>query len=94
MSMLEKKTWAEFQNTGLLLIVNQFLHIFGWAITVVCEVGGVDGDGNVTEVIEVYPARTDFRGFAPGDVTKAYQKITQYMKDNVDQLEKEVYEGD
>ena len=35
--MSEKKTWAEFRNTGLLLFTNSFLHIFGWAITLEME---------------------------------------------------------
>ena len=84
--MLEKKTWVEFQHTGLLLIINQFLHIFGWAITIVCD---SDNDGNVTEVVEAYPARTKFRGFAPDNVTEAYRKVTKYLKTNIDQLEEE-----
>ena len=26
--MVSKKEWSEFKNTGLLLIVNQILHVF------------------------------------------------------------------
>ena len=53
--MLTKKTWNEFRSTGLLVFVNTFLHIFGWAIVV--ELGD---DGKET----VYPYRTRFRGFS------------------------------
>jgi hypothetical protein len=30
--MVTKKEWSEFRSTGLVLIVNQILHIFGWAL--------------------------------------------------------------
>lgn len=30
--MVTKKEWIEFRSTGLLLIINQILHIFGWVI--------------------------------------------------------------
>ena len=34
---LEKKTWDDFRNSGLLRFVNMFLHIFGW--TIVLNIG-------------------------------------------------------
>jgi len=78
--MVEKKEWSEFRNTGLLLIINQVLHIFGWAI-----VFEMDGD----KVKNVYPARVKFRGFDNESTDEAYKNLTKYMKDNIDQLEKE-----
>lgn len=71
--MVTKKEWLEFKNTGLLLIINQILHVFGWAI-----VFEMEGD----EVKSVYPARVKFRGFNEKSVSKSYEKISKYMKDN------------
>lgn len=75
--MVEKKSCKEFQNTGLLLIVNQILHIFGWAIVVETEDSGRD---------IMYPARVKFRGFDEKSVSQAYIKISKYMKDNSEVL--------
>ena len=79
--MIEAKTWEEFRETGLLLLVNQFLHIFGWAIVV-----DVDENDNVTSC---YPARVRFRGFSNESTLNAYVKISQYMKNNAETLLKE-----
>ena len=78
--MLEKKTWDEFRETGLVLIINQILHIFGWAITFDME------DGKVTNC---YPSRTKFRGFEGDCVSESYKKVSRWMKDNAAQLLKE-----
>lgn len=75
--MVTKKEWIEFRSTGLLLIINQILHIFGWAI-----VYEMDGE----EVKSVYPARVKFRGFKNENVSQSYQKISEYMKDNASEL--------
>ena len=78
--MLEKKTWEEFRNTGLLFFVNSFLHIFGWAICLDFE------DGCVTNV---YPSRCKFRGFDNEVVSGSYIKLSEWMKDNADVLYRE-----
>ena len=78
--MLIEKTWKEFQDTGLTLIINQILHIFGWAI--VYEV-------NDREIVRCYPARTNFRGFDGRCVSDSYVKISHWMKNNADDLLKE-----
>jgi hypothetical protein len=79
--MIRRKTWEEFRNTGLLLLLNQFLHIFGWAIVLNMENG---------KVIESYPARVKFRGFSKSDSDEAYIKITNYMSENADELKKDI----
>jgi len=76
--MITKKSWFEFRNTGLLLIINQILHIFGWAIVI-----DTDDEGNL---IDCYPARVKFRGFSEDSVSAAYIKLSKFMKDNVDSL--------
>lgn len=66
----DMKTWYEFRGTGLLLFVNMFLHMFGWAIVV-----EVDDD----LVQAVYPARTKYRGFSEDSIAKAYKKLSAYV---------------
>lgn len=79
--MLTKKSWEEFKDSGLLFVVNQFLHIFGYAI--VFEYN----DDN--EITKVYPARTKFRGFGERQMEEGYRNISKYMKDNSEELLKE-----
>lgn len=79
-----KKTWQEFRETGLLWWINTTLHMFGWAIVVEVEDNG--------EITDAYPARVKFRGFNEDNNTLGYQKVTQYIKDNVDDLLKETLE--
>ena len=55
--MVEKREWQDFVDTGLFFACNQFLHFFGWAIVRVID----DESG---DILEVYPARTKFRGSA------------------------------
>jgi len=79
-SPVTQKTWSEFRQTGLMTMINTFLHIFGWAIVV-----QINDDGS--EI--VYPARTVFRGFSEQSQAASYNKITTYMKTNIDELVKE-----
>ena len=79
--MITKKTWKEFREVGLLFITNQFLHIFGYALV-------YDFDDN-GELRGVYPARVKFRGFGEEQIEEGYKRISKYMKDNADELEKE-----
>ena len=68
---IEKKSWSEFQNTGLLLFVNQFLHIFGWVFAVESDDTG--------SIIDVYPAKTKYKGFKEIAVENAYKKVDAYL---------------
>ncbi len=81
--MINRKTWEEFRNSGLLWWVNQQLHIFGWSIVVVME---------DDKILEVYPARVKFRGFDDNNNTQGYIKVSKYMKENADELLKEAEE--
>ena len=76
--MVSKKTWKEFRETGLLFYINQILHVFGWAIVV-----DIDDTGNI---VNAFPARVKFRGFSDDVIDKGYTQVTQYLKDNVDEL--------
>lgn len=81
--MIERKSWEEFRNTGLLLFVNSFLHIFGWSI--ILEIDDEFDGGAVT----VYPARVGYRGFNPESVDLAYKRVAAYMEENGSELRKE-----
>jgi hypothetical protein len=78
--MVTKKEWTEFRSTGLVLIINQILHIFGWALVFETE---------NDEIKNVYPARVKFRGFDNKSTDEAYQKLSKYMLDNAKELNDE-----
>ena len=67
----------EFREIGLLWFINTILHIFGWAI---CY--EIDNE----KIINVYPARVKFRGFDNKTTSEGYEKVTEYLKENIDDL--------
>lgn len=75
--MINKKSWEEFRDSGMLWWINMILHTFGWAIIVEIEDG---------KVINTYPARVNFRGFGEKTNTDGYIKVSQYMKENANDL--------
>ena len=83
--MVFKSSWSKFRETGLLLLMNQFLHIFGWAIVIEC-------DRNTGTITNAYPARVKFRGFSEESVSRAYRKVAKFMRENAEELEKEANE--
>jgi len=78
--MVTKKEWSEFRSTGLVLIVNQILHIFGWALVFEIE---------NNEIKNVYPARVRFRGFDNDSISEAYKKLSHFMVENAKDLNDE-----
>ena len=82
-NMVTKKEWSEFRSTGLFLIINQLLHVFGWALVMEFE-----GE----EIKNVYPARVKYRGFTDDIVTKGHQMVAKYLKENIEELERETLE--
>lgn len=81
--MIEKRTWEEFRNIGMLWWINMILHTFGWAIVVEKE---------DEKIKEVYPARVKFRGFSEKNNTEGYIKVSKYLKENANNLAKEAKE--
>jgi hypothetical protein len=79
--MVTAKKWKEFQEIGLLWWVNTMLHMFGWAIVV-----EVEDDGSISNA---YPARVKFRGFGEKQNEQGYQKVSKFLKDNIEEIEKE-----
>lgn len=81
--MVRRKTWEEFKESGMLWWINMILHTFGWAIVFEYE---------NSKIVNVYPARVKYRGFAEQNNTEGYIKVSQYLKDNVDNILKESME--
>lgn len=79
---MNKKSWEQFRNTGLLWFINSTLHLFGWSIVM-----EMNDEGKVTSV---YPARVSYRGFPEEDNTNGYSRVTSYLKENIDDLDKEI----
>lgn len=75
--VVTRKTWDEFGTTGLLLIINQLLHVFGWSIVVVVE---------GSQITDAYPARVKCRGFDEKATETAYIRASEYMVDNAKAL--------
>lgn len=80
--MVNKKTWKEFRECGLLWWINMILHTFGWAIV-------VEIDDETGEVTTAYPARVKFRGFDENSNTDGYIKVSKYLKENALIIEEE-----
>jgi len=83
--VVERKSWQEFRDSGLFWWINMILHTFGWAIV-------VDVDDGTHEIVNAYPARVKFRGFSEEDNTDGYIKVSDYLKENAEQLNKEAHE--
>ena len=75
--MIDKKSWKEFRDSGLLWWINTILHTFGWAIVVELD---------KEEITQVYPARVKFRGFPSEVSTNGYINVSKYLKDNIDEI--------
>lgn len=76
--LFKEKSWEEFRNTGLPIIVNQFLHAFGWAIAF-----EIDED---KKVAIAFPARVKYRGFGEEIQDEAYKKVAKYLSENSSDL--------
>ena len=76
-TMVDKISWEEFKDSGMLWWINMILHTFGLAIVLDMEDG---------EVKDVYPARVKYRGFDEKTNTEGYIKVSKYMDENADKL--------
>jgi hypothetical protein len=81
---IQERTWKEFREAGLLWFANRILHLAGWAIIVVEE-----DDGSISKA---YPARVTFRGFCADVESRGFQRISNYLKANIEELVKEANE--
>jgi hypothetical protein len=81
--VVKEKSLREFRESGLFWLVNSTLHVFGWALVMDMEDG---------EYVRMYPARVKFRGFTEQINTDGYIKVSKYLKENIEELEKEANE--
>lgn len=75
----------EFQDSGLLWLINQTLHLFGMAITI---------EYKNKKPIRMYPAKVKFRGFDGCTNNRGYKKVTNYMIENSKELIKDCDKGE
>ena len=75
--MVNRISWKEFRDSGMLWWINMILHTFGLAI-----VFDMEND----EIKDVYPARVKFRGFGEKNNTEGYIKVSEYMNKNAEIL--------
>ncbi len=68
----------EFRETGLLLFVNLFLHNFGWAIFVSCDIN------TQTKVYDVRFNKTKFKGFEKSSIERAYKRLDAFIHGNLE----------
>lgn len=77
---MRTKEWNEFRETGLLVFVNVFLHIFGYAIALEIE---------EDEVVSVYPQKVDYNGFNQDSMDRAYERVKKMVKPKVEEITRE-----
>lgn len=75
--MVKFITGTEFRDSGALWYINTLLHAFGMAIT-----------WN-PETDELKAALVKFRGFGEVNNDEGYRKLTEYMKNNAEELLKD-----
>ena len=71
-SQITPLSWKQFQAVGGLWLVNRALHVFGLCLVVTQE----KEDG---EILDAFPARVTFRGFAEDEDAEGFKRITAYM---------------
>ena len=81
--MIDRKTWMEFKKAGMLWWINTQLHMFGWALVF---------EYDEQRFLTIYPARVKFRGFSEEITEEGYKKVTNFLADNIVELQKEVNE--
>ena len=81
---ITQHTWQEFYDAGMLWLVNRFLHLFGWSIVMLYDTND--------EFLSCYPARNTARGFDEATEAEGFQKVTSWVKNNIEELEKETRE--
>jgi len=82
--MINKKSWQEFRESGLLWWINMILHTFGWAIVI-----DVEDDGSVSDA---YPARVKFRGFGEKYNEIGYRQVSKFLLENMSEITREANE--
>lgn len=77
---MKEKSWDDFRASGVFWFMNTFLHMFGWTVVVEVEDG---------KVLRAFPARVQFRGFDEKSNDEGYAKVSNFLRDNIEELHKE-----
>lgn len=81
--VVNKKTWDDFRNSGLLFYINTILHFMGWAIV-------VEVDTETKLVTNCYPARVKYRGWDEQSQTEEHIKVADYLANNAPNFPEEI----
>ena len=80
---VERKSWKEFRESGLLWFVNRTLHLFGWSIVISIKDGEID---------EIYSAKVVFRGFSEQVEEEGFKALSKHIKENIDDIVEDTVE--
>jgi hypothetical protein len=77
---VERRTWDEFRESGMLWAMNTILHWFGWAIVVVTDDADPSNFGGAGPVVlGAQPVRTKWRGFPAENNDRGIARLTEWM---------------
>lgn len=82
---MERKSWEEFESTGLMWWVNKTLKLFGYAIVL-----DINSDDSVRDA---YPAKVSFIQSVSGIDDAGLKKLSRYTAAEADRLNKAAMEG-
>ena len=80
---IERISWQDFSDAGMLFFVNNILHSLG--MTIVVERNRLTG-----EITDSYPARTKYRGFEYESVDEEQTKIANYLAETAKHFPEEI----
>lgn len=85
--------WKEFLDTGLVQYINQILYVFGWELRINFKNIKDEDIEKLNNDVVLYPLRTKNRSTPKYSKTiNLYEKISKYLKNNIDTLLKEATE--
>lgn len=67
-----RHSWKEFQDSGLLWLINRTLHLHGWAIV-------ISEDTDTGEFVDAYPVRCNWRGFPAENDARGFARVSDWM---------------
>lgn len=79
--MLNKQSWEEFRNSGMLFVTNTILQFFGWSIVI---------EYQNKKLVKAYPARTKYRGFSEDCIEEGHKRVADYLVENAKELRKDL----
>lgn len=80
---IERISWQEFSDAGMLFFVNNILQSLGLCIV-------VERNRETKEITDSYPARTKYRGFEYESVVEEQTKIANYLAETAKHFPEEI----